>query len=551
MIYKEQRKPGFWDRIRKNPGYAEIIDILKNDYSELLSAGILPLSREDFDRYFETGERKPFEDAYFSRRALLERAFVLSLLYPERREYVDTAVSVIAAICGEYSWVVPAHSGAHKVDLFSSETALLITECISFLGDRIDKSAAKSAIEEVYNRVIKVYEENEFVWEKYTSNWSAVCTGCVATAMIYAFPDSLERNLERIIKTQELFLSGFSDEGVSFEGAGYWKYGFGNFVWLADALFDHTNGRVNLFDLPKAKAVAAYPRYAVLCGGAFVTFSDSARVASFSKALINCIKLHYPQMSMCLNGAGLTFVSTRANTQNFVIRNFFFADTDSIPEEKAEDYWLPSAGQMIFNRDNYSFAIKAGDNAELHNHNDVGSFIFADKAGQALCDLGCGYYNRDYFGEKRYDILCNSSFGHSVPIINGKPQKAGKEYSGTVLREGNTVILNIEKAYGIPELSSLKRTVTADENGIILTDEYTGDTESFVDRFVTLRKPQIYGDGIKLGDTIIKFDKSAVKVNFAEVLNKKHNGEFETVYLLDFTAGDKSRSLAFKIEALQ
>lgn len=46
-----------------------------------------------------------------------------------------------------------------------------------------------------------------------------------------------------------------------------------------------------------------------------------------------------------------------------------------------------------------------------------------------LTDLGAGEYTKEYFHEGRYRILCNNSFGHSVPVIDGEGQKEGGEYS--------------------------------------------------------------------------------------------------------------------------
>ena len=548
MLYEKQRKPEFWASIRENKEFSEIVEKIENNYMELSSDGIKPLTREEYDSYFETGDRAPFEKDYFDRRALLERAFILALLYPEKQAYICAVQDVILALCDEYNWVVPAHSGDHKVDLFSSETALLITECICFLGDRIDKSLKEKALLEVKRRVIDVYEAYEFLWEKYSSNWSAVCSGCVAISMMYAFPEALERNIDRIVRTQEVFLSGFSEEGVCFEGASYWVYGFGNFVWLADALFNYSGGKYNLFDLKKAKIAAAYPRYAVLCGGTSVSFSDAVRVAYFSKALINCIKTHYPEMQLGLKPENLMYSNSSANQQNFVLRNFIFGDLQFEYSEKKEDYFLPFAGQMIFNREHYSFAVKAGNNAELHNHNDIGSFIFADAGGQALCDLGCGYYNREYFSEKRYEIFCNSSLGHSVPIVNSQPQKAGKEYGGTISRNGDTVALDIKGAYDVPGLDSLVRTVKADKFGVTVTDTYEGNISDFTDRLVTLRKPLV-GDGvIILDDTAIRFDSGLMSLDIQKVSNRRHKGDYETVYVLNFKPKGKNREFVFTIE---
>ena len=331
MLYEKQRKPDFWESARKSEEYAQLIKILKDEYRKLSANGIKPLTKTAFDAFFETGERAPFEKDYFDRRALLSRAFILALLYPETKEYIQTVEDTMTAICEEYSWVVPAHFYAHRIDLFSAETALLLTESISFLGDRLQKNIKEKALSEVKRRVIDIYETEEFEWEKFTSNWTSVCTGCVAFTMMYAFEEAFKRNIDRIVKTQELFLSGFSDEGVCLEGATYWVYGFGNFVWLADAILQYTAGRYNLFELPKARNVAGYPNYVLLSGGACVSFSDASRVLRFSKALINCIRIHYPDITLALSASNLIHSHSSTNMQNFIFRNFVFGSSPSLP----------------------------------------------------------------------------------------------------------------------------------------------------------------------------------------------------------------------------
>ena len=82
-------------------------------------------------------------------------------------------------------------------------------------------------------------------------------------------------------------------------------------------------------------------------------------------------------------------------------------------------------------------AIKAGHNAEPHNHNDVGSFVLRASDGVVyLCDPGAGLYNAEYFSAKRYDNVFANSYGHSVPRIGGTLQLPGREHSGTLEQSG-------------------------------------------------------------------------------------------------------------------
>ena len=93
------------------------------------------------------------------------------------------------------------------------------------------------------------------------------------------------------------------------------------------------------------------------------------------------------------------------------------------PQEQV--IFLSEAEWAIKRRGNNTLVIKGGYNDEPHNHNDVGSFmIVAKNDGIPIADLGVGIYRKETFDpELRYTLLNNASFGHSVPIINGKYQK--------------------------------------------------------------------------------------------------------------------------------
>ena len=92
-------------------------------------------------------------------------------------------------------------------------------------------------------------------------------------------------------------------------------------------------------------------------------------------------------------------------------------------------YLLPAAQWLICqDGEGNGFAAKGGNNDENHNHNDIGHFLCVFHGEMLLTDLGAGEYTKDYFGDGRYDILCNRSMGHSVPLVNGREQCAGREY---------------------------------------------------------------------------------------------------------------------------
>lgn len=551
MIYERQKNPGFWLKIREDKKHTAIIEKIKKEYESFAVQGISTLNYSKRKLFWENGDRSEFENVYFSRRSFLIRSFILSLLYPENSEYLKNTQDIMWAICEEYEWTLPAHIDFTKIDLFSSETALLLTECLEFLGDRIDRKVRDVVSENVKRRVIDVYENGYFIWDDITDNWAAVCAGCIGMTMMYAYKEKFEIYLPRLLKTMDCFLSGFSDEGICFEGPSYWNYGFENFVWFADALKTYSNGKINLFENEIVQKVASYPCYATLGINSSVSFADSSRDIGFDWTVLKYIDKNVVKLNATFKKKYCWDSIYCGNRENFILRYFLFdfSDDDIVGNEKT-DCFLKSASQVIINRENYSFAIKGGDNDELHNHNDIGSFIFADGDGQALTDLGWGFYSREYFSdilEERYAIFCNSSLSHSVPIINGNGQSAGKEYSGSIDFSDEVITVDMKNGYSTNAIKKLLRNVKLLPNGVEINDTFDGDILSFTDRFVTERKPEVKKGSVTLGKTEISFNDSEMELTVNTEVHKNHEGINETVYLLDFTPKNKIKTLKYII----
>jgi hypothetical protein len=162
----------------------------------------------------------------------------------------------------------------------------------------------------------------------------------------------------------------------------------------------------------------------------------------------------------------------------------------------------------------YGFAAKAGHNKEMHNHNDVGSFIFAKDGVQLLVDIGAGAYTRQYFSNERYGIFEPSSRSHSVPIIDGLYQSVGEEYrSVDVKYEKGSFSMDIAGAYATDKLSSLKREFKLFDDRVELTDTYSfREVCPVVERIVFTEEPVIDGAVVKSEHTSLGFDSDKVEV---------------------------------------
>jgi hypothetical protein len=203
------------------------------------------------------------------------------------------------------------------------------------------------------------------------------------------------------------------------------------------------------------------------------------------------------------------------------------------------------AGQVIVNEAAYSLFVKAGHNAEQHNHNDVGSCIISTDRGQIFCDLGAGVYTRQYFkNETRYTIFCNSSLGHSVPIVNGESHKFGARYKGCISHCSNRITVEMAGAYGLEALQRFTRTLEHSQEGVILTDRFSEGVR-VCERFVTLTEPLVEEDCVRVANVRLGFDPSVAALNVKKEHHATHQGALADVWCIDFEIGEGETAASF------
>ena len=557
MLMSKTRDPKFWEQVRTDPDYEPIVQQIKKYYDYAYMKEIPELTYYSRARYHIDGDRNEFQIPYFKRRQFLASAALLGMIYPEEQHYLDEVHEVIWAICDEYSWVLPAHTDGMldhdltQVDLFNAETGFTLAELCYVLEDRLDKLVLDRARAEVRRRVFDNYLTDEFNWETKTNNWPAVCAGNIGGAMMYLDPDLFRQQLPRLLDSMKNFMSGFPEDGTCMEGFHYWHYGFGNFVWFADLLLQFTHGEIDLFKWDKVETVSGYAQRCVLRGGTTVSYSDGERKGKSDRAMMHYLSRLFPDQVQLLPDEYTEFFKGNVTWMQS-LRNLLYVDYTAKPVAfQLKDYDLPGAGQVVINREKYSLAVKAGHNAEAHNHNDVGNFILATDKGQIFCDLGAGLYTKQYFRD-RYSVFCNASRGHNVPLVNGGEQMPGGEYGGSICREDNRILVEFPGAYGQPDFQKLTRTFEYEEDRIVLTDAFPPDYRSLTERFVTTFKPVIFDDHVKVNGVNLYFEPEKVQVSVKEEVHALH-GYFdgtEIVYCIDFELkpGLDKIEFAFKME---
>ena len=202
-------------------------------------------------------------------------------------------------------------------------------------------------------------------------------------------------------------------------------------------------------------------------------------------------------------------------------------------------------GWYIKRGKNYSFAAKGGKNdiEDNHNHNDIGSFIVTHGGKQVLCDLGAPQYTAFTFGKTRYEVINNSSLGHSVPIINGAGQLAGADIFGE-LSVAEKVKVDMKNAYGA-KIKKLERSFELLENELILTDEFDFGLD-ITERLVTDFEPKLTETHILIDEAKIAIPKGW-RVSVSGKDTTYHSGKARKIYLIDFVPQEKHAIFKIKI----
>lgn len=553
-------------RILEGEAYRPMLDAIRAEARRLLKTEAPALPYSLFKLFKEQGTRLEYERPYFERRRRLNTYALLAWLEPGEEAHARELADIVWLICDEYSWCLPAHIRENDplaVDLFAAETAFALAEIVSLAGPLLPEPVAVRARREVRRRVLEPYlYGGPWAWERSTHNWAAVCAGSVGAAALHLLDDrdELAAVVDRVLSAMSSFLDGYGDDGVCPEGFGYWTYGFGFFVYFADLLGKATEGRLDLFSLPKIGKIAAFPQICFLSGAAVANFSDALPEYRVQPGL-----LHY--LAGVFEGLPVPGPELYARYTDDPCSRWAHAFRDLVwtaPEGGGSGGWpdlsryMPDA-QWLVSRlaaggRTYAFAAKGGHNDEPHNHNDLGHFLLHTDGETVLHDLGCGMYTADYFGERRYEYACNGSQGHSVPIVGGALQQPGRSRKARVLRaeagEGvavDTLEMDIAGAYDADGLKSWVRRFewdkTAQPPALRLTDRYemSAAPDSVVERFVTPARPERTADGeFRLtgpegrAALRLRFDASLLEPSVREAAFVDHFGGRSVYYELDF-----------------
>lgn len=568
FYYPDGDQDAFWRIVRTTPDYADLVSEIRREGERLSATPIPELTYALFTLFEKQGSRLEYERVYFERRRRLNTFVLLSLLEPERDELRSGLHEIIWAVCNEYTWCLPAHLQGRKVrgaiDLFAAETGFALSEIAVLLGQRLPARLRDRMAEEVEQRLFRPFLENgPFGWETAKHNWSAVCAGSIgAAALLMLDPsDRLTAVISKALDSMAYFLDGFGDDGACTEGIGYWNYGFGFFVYFADLLKRRTGGAIDLFRLEKVRSIALFQQKCYLDGDAVVNFSDSPLRVPVQLGLTHYLAGLYPEdMDVPPSSLRAAYTEDHCSRWAPAFRNLIWYDAGKRETAwRAADYYLPDAEWTVSRHHSeygrFGFAAKGGHNDEPHNHNDIGQFILLAGGTPFITDLGAGEYTAEYFGPGRYDFDCNGSQGHTVPILDGRLQAAGRDSAARILEASlgkDEVRFKLEfgSAYRLGHLASAVRQFVwrkAELPSLELIDEFkfTSVPERIVERLATVVPPEP-GEGCILlrgedGYAVkIVYDRDKLEPVFTSRTFTDHFGRETPWYTIDFSLRRKA-----------
>lgn len=563
---------------------SNVIAQLEHDAEHFLNTPTSTIDFTTYRQYLVTGDRQNYETHYFLRRKRLTTFGLLQYLYPERKAYKESLENEIWQVCNEFTWCLPAHLDTtyeeqnyrsfkqtnqlqYSVDLFAAETAFTLAEFIHLFGEQLDDFLVEKMKIEIDRRVFTPFVERTFHWEKATHNWASVCGGSIGAAALYLLTGDNRQTpiINRVIQTLKCYLQGFEPDGACTEGYGYWQYGFGYFIYFADLLQRYRH--INLFEDTKVKAIALFQQKIFLVGNNVVNFSDAEPTATPMLGLTHYLHREFPEVHLPKELIATTNLVDHCGRWAPAIREWWWYDEEFKGSEWPEESYLMENSSIYLSRTNqYAFAVKAGHNDEPHNHNDIGQLILYGRGNVFLRDLGSGEYHQDYFNDKRYQFICNSAEGHSVPVINGSYQQAGAQFSGAITqaKESNhrdDIQLDLSNAYA-EQMTFIRQLYwyKTDNRSLVVSDHFDFDQSpsSLIESFIATDLPfdiqdnNIYLKGDK--ETLeISYEKTKVLPKVKRKSFRNHQGELESYLhiLFEVLELDKNISVRFDFNFLE
>lgn len=424
----------------------------------------------DFMDFSRTGNRSRFEEKYFTKRYALS-ALVLAECVEDKGRFLNDIVNGIFSICEESAWQLPAHNTYVRdmpqlplpdkmnpvLDIFACETGAVLGTVYYLLKTKLDQISpflSTRIMDELRHRIFMPYLERHFWWmgngKEAMNNWTIWCTQNVLLSVFLTDTDETLRRktLEKACRSADHFLAEYGEDGCCDEGAQYYRHAALSLFYMMEILNEVTDHAFSeLYQVDKIKNMASYILNVHVDHIYYVNFADCCPVAGragigeflFAGRIGNAELARFAAKDYLAGGYESLLLSKESNLfyrlENGMhaarIREYAGANKDPVPHK---DIYYPSVGLFITRDESLCLAVKAGDNADSHNHNDTGSFTVYKNGSPLLIDVGVESYTKKTFSPQRYEIWTMQSAYHNLPTVNGVMQADGEEYKAANVR---------------------------------------------------------------------------------------------------------------------
>ncbi len=578
-------------------------EALKEPWTELLIS--------DFMTFKRTGNRVRFEDKYFPRRRKLNK-LVMAECVENMGRFLDDILDGLYLILEETTWCLPPHTSYERdseqeilpdvtrqiIDLFQAESGAEVAFIEYLLRPVFDKISPHIGIyvnERLKERIFEPYLHQHFWWmgdgQQTMCNWTPWITQNVLICALTREEDFFtvkerQQFLEKAAESCDYFLDEYGEDGGCNEGAQYYSHAglclFGCLELMDCSLKSPEFSAI--YKENKIKNIAGFIVKMYVGEGYYVNFADCspqagrrcAREFLFGRAVGDDILASFAAEDYRTAPRKDRLISGEINLFYHVMQAFAAGEMESFAtsDELPKDCYFDSMGLMIARDKVFTLAARAGDNADSHNHNDVGSFTVYKNGRPFVIDLGVGTYTAKTFSDKRYELWTMQSQFHNLPtfamrevgdVLGTDPaadannpdiimERDGKEYCATDVncilctnvtgssgKEVSSLKMDISSAYAVGDKIgdldfSYERTIALCKGtGVIVTDKYTGQMPVYMS-IMTYMKPVISGDSFG----------EAVNIDVGDLGSIRVTGGVKKVRISEYPITDARLSAAWK-----
>jgi len=442
--------------------------------------------------YKITGTRYNFERKNNERRKILNELAVAAIITKDKK-YIPQIANGIWTLCEQSTWVLPAHIVVQKektglpdpyevvIDLGSGTAAAQLSMIQFMLRDELDaysKGIGKRVFADLNKRIFQPYlSRSDFWWMGFTgqpvNNWNPwVNTNVLMTALYSDLTaDSVGLIIDKTVKSTDIFVNQYPDDGGCDEGPSYWSEAGGKLMRFIHVLNKLTTTSIDWKQQQLIYNMGSYISKVHIGDNNFVNFADA-----FSKSIPDPESVYsygalFNDLTLKSFGAYLFGLQKHKLDNGNIID---FLETTSIYDSLTTlppiaplpavswfgDRQVLTARTKSESTKGFFLAVQGGHNAESHNHNDIGNFIVYANNTPVFVDAGVGSYTAQTFSSKRYELWNMQSVWHNCPTINGVMQKEGIQYKAThVLYAKNTssVSVSMDIALAYPTEAAVKK----------------------------------------------------------------------------------------------